>query len=49
MESDRLIEIISVQSEIIEILTQEYLIKHESLVETDKMRNLLDLLNSLYE
>lgn len=49
MESDKLIEIISIQSEIIEILSQEYLGKHRSPVERDKMRELLDLLNSLYE
>lgn len=49
MESDKLIEIISVQSEIIEILSQEYIGKYRSPSERDKMRNLLDLLNSLYE
>jgi hypothetical protein len=47
MESDKLIEIITVQSEIIEILSREYTDAPRSPYEKQEMRDLIRLLKDL--
>lgn len=49
MELENLIEIVSIQSEIIEILSLEYLEKYKNTDQCERMQNLLDLLNKMYE
>lgn len=47
MKADKLIEIITVQSEIIEILSREYADAPRSPYEKDEMRDLIRLLKEL--